>query len=414
MVPSDCVWAPRVAAARPRPMSPSTISLDAPKWFRIPSVPRQVGSPASIDRRLPPADHVDRTAHPSCVSQDAPPLLTDKHTAGAGGVVAVAPRHDVYEVFSSVGQALRGLDITQRESREVGEPRGQRWSPVQHDRVISQHGSARGAQGGSAPGKESLPDLERLFSDANVNLVEAFKSFDQDGSGTITTAEFEEGLRSMQAHGLIQRLSPAQVAGLGRELDHDGSGALEYAEFHRRYGAQQSAGALVRRHKCGNHGDTEGIVFRRSNHRRVGLASDAIDVAARSRPSFVDGYAQALAGRGVATVAADQTTTSASQRTATTTHAANAADAGDGPGHRGSPTFGLRVGYGARLSEMMLVQKQFLPVQEAQERTTLRVVSPTPSAADQIARTRSSGACQSMRGGPVRCAPCAAVAERRV
>jgi hypothetical protein len=83
--------------------------------------------------------------------------------------------------------------------------------------------------------------------------------------------------------------------------------------------------------------------LRKSNKKKIGIGSDFIDNQARSKPSFVEGHSTTL-------VEAEQSGGS-------------------------SPAFGLKPGFGAKVSEMMMFQKKFLPVNENQERSTLQRVS---------------------------------------
>ena len=215
-----------MAAAGQRPMSSSTISLESPKWFRVRGVAREPG-PWKLRHSS------DALKNASAVSGDSPDFIRTKAVPVARGVLAIAQRPEIFEVVPSAGQTLRGLDRDQRPTpaREIGDPRAE---------VVCTN---------TAPKAESISSM---FERQHLNVVEVFKMFDDDGSGSITVPEFETGLHSLQQKGLIGALSTDQTKALTRELDEDGSGVIDFSEFFHRYGKGQAAGALVRRHKYGS------------------------------------------------------------------------------------------------------------------------------------------------------------------
>ena len=333
-------------AREPRSRSAATISLEAPKWFRLKGVPRNAG-PWKLKAEK------DRMKHPSVHSEDTPDHVKMRSTEGGRERLGIVPRPDIFDVEASVGQTLRGLDHTQREAREIGQPR-----QLRADSSAALNSSETRALG-----------VAEFFDKNKVNIVEAFKMFDEDGSGSITVSEFEEGIQSLQDHGLIGKLSSAQTAAMVQEMDEDGSGNIEFAEFHHKYGANQAAGANVRRHMKGSSGHTEKIQMRRTANKMVGLCADTFDTAARTRPSFVDGHAEHTL--------------------------ATSAD-----GRAGSPAaFGRKVGLGSLVSEMALAQKLFLPVEGHQERVTLvRRKTPSPMNMSQSRQSLDSSSSVYSRG----------------
>ena len=322
-----------------RKIAPSTVSWEAPKWFRVTGVPR-----SHPEWKQPPKRHPLK--HSSVVSSDTPEFVQHRSTDHGKEVMEArtAERPSIYEIELSRGQTLRGTDRHQVSPREIGDPRKPARSIVDamHDpNVVNAHGAEWHS--------ESRPnmDLGTLFEKHNVNLVEAFKTFDEDGSGSITTDEFKKGLQQLQENHLISELSDEQVNRLVAEVDQDGSGEIEYAEFHQQYGANQAAGALVRRHMYGSSGETETINIRGRNNRKIGIAADYLDSAARSKPNFHPGHADHIDEHRRLSGGVSFSSSFASR---------GGSDTGDGArsspldeADRASPVFGKKLGYGGQL-----------------------------------------------------------------
>ncbi|KAL2270086.1 hypothetical protein VTJ83DRAFT_2270 [Remersonia thermophila] len=62
--------------------------------------------------------------------------------------------------------------------------------------------------------------------DAEQELLNAFKTFDKDGSGTISTEELRSVLKS-----LGENLTDAELDEMIKLADHNGDGQIDYAEF---------------------------------------------------------------------------------------------------------------------------------------------------------------------------------------
>ena len=108
---------------------------------------------------------------------------------------------------------MPGASFTERESRLVGDVR----PPL--DVVLKEEGSY------IAPEKAAV-DVSDLFADNAVSLVDAFKEFDEDGSGSISRQEFAKGLKSMASKGLIREVDDRQFRELVGKLDKDGDGDI--------------------------------------------------------------------------------------------------------------------------------------------------------------------------------------------
>eukprot|EP01048_Picozoa_sp_COSAG05_P008627 COSAG05_NODE_666_length_8006_cov_12.857595_3_plen_588_part_00 len=339
----DATSPPVERVSSPAPTrSPAAVSLEAPKWFRVKGVPRKPG-PWKL---YAPKDPLK---HSSVHSEDVPDFVKTRSTEEGQERLGIVKRPSIFEVEASPGQTLRGLDHTQRGAREIGEPRKLR-------------ADAAAAQ---SSGEAAAMSVSQFFDKNKVNIVEAFKMFDEDGSGSITVDEFEDGLKSLQTHGLIDSLTSKQTNAMVREMDEDGSGNIDFSEFFHKYGKNQAAGAHVRRHKYGSSGDTEKIQMRRTANKMVGLCADTFDAASRTRPSFVDGHSEHTHARAQAS----------------------------------SPAFGRKQGFGSYVSEMALSQKLFLPVEISQERSTLvRRKSPSPTNLSQTRQSLDSSASAYGRG----------------
>ena len=106
-----------------------------------------------------------------------------------------------------------GASFVERESRLVGDVR----PPL--DVVLREESSY------VTPQKEAV-DVGELFADYHVSLVDAFKEFDEDGSGSITRGELKSGLQGLAAKGLIREVSDKQFRELVGKLDKDGNGNI--------------------------------------------------------------------------------------------------------------------------------------------------------------------------------------------
>ena len=344
-------------------VTPTMVSFQSPKWFRVRRVPRTEPVYKPPKRRNP-------LRNAAAVSEDAPEFVQEKHTDKGKEVMEgrVAGRESIYALVQSPGQTLRNTDDQQVEQREIGEPRR---LPAALQEALDASSQPRGKA------------LEELFEENNVNLIEAFKTFDEDGSGSISTEEFQRGLESLMENNLISALEPEEVKQLVEDVDGDGSGEIEYAEWHNKYSSNMAAGALVRRHLAGSSGSTESINIRGRNNKRIGPFSDSFDVAARTKPNFHPGHNDAVHEH---------------QRLSRSSRAASPVDSPPGSpssaqgvdDERSSPVFGKKQGYGAALMELSLAHKSLLPIQTNQERTTLRrtsvsLVSSTASLAPMLA-----------------------------
>ncbi|CDW55428.1 EF-hand 7 domain containing protein [Trichuris trichiura] len=70
------------------------------------------------------------------------------------------------------------------------------------------------------------PELENITEDELQEYREAFRLFDKDGNGTITTKELGIAMRS-----LGQNPTEQELMDMINEVDIDGSGTIEFAEF---------------------------------------------------------------------------------------------------------------------------------------------------------------------------------------
>jgi Ca2+-binding EF-hand superfamily protein len=95
---------------------------------------------------------------------------------------------------------------------------------------------------GGAPIVEQLRDL---LTENSTRVVDLFRDWDVDQSGTITRKEF---CRSVAALGFLPAKGPEEVLALFNELDADGSGTIEYAELNKvlRRGASIELAAVLR------------------------------------------------------------------------------------------------------------------------------------------------------------------------
>mmetsp|Transcript_24217 Transcript_24217/g.48164 ORF Transcript_24217/g.48164 Transcript_24217/m.48164 type:complete len:160 (-) Transcript_24217:76-555(-) len=62
--------------------------------------------------------------------------------------------------------------------------------------------------------------------DVEKEIASAFRSFDQDGSGTIDAPELEKILRDID-----EKLTPEDIQNMMAEADVDGDGQINYTEF---------------------------------------------------------------------------------------------------------------------------------------------------------------------------------------
>eukprot|EP00933_Yihiella_yeosuensis_P013175 TRINITY_DN12332_c4_g1_i1.p1 TRINITY_DN12332_c4_g1~~TRINITY_DN12332_c4_g1_i1.p1 ORF type:complete len:149 (+),score=40.56 TRINITY_DN12332_c4_g1_i1:90-536(+) len=72
----------------------------------------------------------------------------------------------------------------------------------------------------------SLMARKMKHTDIEEELIEAFKVFDHDGDGYITSGELMQAMSNMG-----ERLSPHEVEEMIREADMDSDGMMSYEEF---------------------------------------------------------------------------------------------------------------------------------------------------------------------------------------
>jgi Ca2+-binding EF-hand superfamily protein len=70
-----------------------------------------------------------------------------------------------------------------------------------------------------------------------INFEKAFRAFDEDGDGDITTMEFSEGLTKLGIN-----LSPQQRLDIIRAFDRDGDGTIDYREFAKQFNSSRHGG----------------------------------------------------------------------------------------------------------------------------------------------------------------------------
>lgn len=203
-----------------RKIQPSSVSWESPKWFRVPGVSRN-------QPQWKPPSKRDVLKHASTVSSDTPAFVQYKATVGGKEVIAERTAHqpNIYQVELSRGQELRGTDHVMLSPREVGDPRKEQKSLAEamYDPNMS---NAHASEWHSDSTTRS--DLGRLFERNNVNLIEAFKTFDADSSGSISVDEFKQGLQSLQAIHLIPELTEQEMEGMVRRVTSSTMGNIFY------------------------------------------------------------------------------------------------------------------------------------------------------------------------------------------
>jgi hypothetical protein len=174
--------------------SASAISSDAPMWMN--------------SRATKPGRHSSLHLKPRHLKKSLP----------------LVPRQDMFKQITSEAQAMRGAsnvgdlstaegsNLDLRETRLIGEAR----PPL--DVVLSETGNLPRSV------ERLAVNVEDMFAENNINLIDAFKSFDADASGTVTKDEFRHGLTDMASKGLIQEVDDKQFRTLVGKLDQDGDG----------------------------------------------------------------------------------------------------------------------------------------------------------------------------------------------
>ena len=78
-------------------------------------------------------------------------------------------------------------------------------------------------------GRPIMEQVSEALGDSFARVIDIFREWDEDGSGTISRKEFGKALPVLGV-----RLTPAQLSELFHELDEDGSGLIEYDELHKK------------------------------------------------------------------------------------------------------------------------------------------------------------------------------------
>ena len=87
-------------------------------------------------------------------------------------------------------------------------------------------------------GRQLALEVGQLFESANVDILDAFASFDLDGDRRIDQRELEKGL-----HRLMPGLAATQMEWLIEVCDSDGDGAIDFYEFADHVGGMRRAAA---------------------------------------------------------------------------------------------------------------------------------------------------------------------------
>ena len=75
-----------------------------------------------------------------------------------------------------------------------------------------------------------IHQVSNVLYQHRIQLRSAFRMFDTDNDGKVTTEEFQSGLKAINAL-LDNPISEMQVEQLMKSLDKDGNGSLDYKEF---------------------------------------------------------------------------------------------------------------------------------------------------------------------------------------
>ena len=167
-----------------------------------------------------------QVAHSSASSLGVGSVATVASAAAAATAAATAAKAGFKPAWEGESPVPARAD-----SKEGGSEEG--WaSPALKGSVASKEG------GPSAAAKEAAAtDIERLIAQLQANLgrvVDLFRSWDTDASGSVTKKEFRKGIAS------ALRIEPTveELAALFSFLDPDGSGSIDYreldAKLHRR------------------------------------------------------------------------------------------------------------------------------------------------------------------------------------
>lgn len=92
-----------------------------------------------------------------------------------------------------------------------------------------------------ATGKLTDDELRAMVKKKFGSIIAAFRSFDKNGDGEISKAEFMKGIRTVGID-----LPPAQREQLWKMADEDGTGNIQYQEFARKFSSYKASHSLHR------------------------------------------------------------------------------------------------------------------------------------------------------------------------
>merc|ERR1719253_2039407 len=97
------------------------------------------------------------------------------------------------------------------------------------------------------------------------SIISAFRSFDKNGDGEISKAEFMKGIRTVGID-----LPPQQREQLWKMADEDNTGNIQYQEFARKFSTYTATASLHR------HAD-----YRKDGHQELVQSLHGVDAASR-------------------------------------------------------------------------------------------------------------------------------------